>query len=1175
MMAESSLTGAQCERNRTPGDILYEALEDLTQYDFKRFKNKLSDFFNGGRGPIPRGRLETADYVTTKNVLTDVYGKEAALDVTIDVFKLISLMGPAEALQHQVTQHVKSQKMSSNVTLEGCRVRYMDQMRNKYHVIKHHDKRLGKGLNLKKEYTSLLLIKNHRDEKERQHEITASGQKHLRIMEDRSSDKYSPTTIPALFDPDDNGIIPKTVVLQGPAGIGKTMTSQKIMLDWASGELYKDKFQFVFYISCREVNTITGNISLAGYLSSYFGRICPSDLLQSIFHTSEKILFIVDGLDELKWSSVNDTKVCDDPFQEVSKEILLKSLFKKTLLSDSSLIITTRPLSLLKLKDFAEYLRYVEILGFTGKDREEYFYNFFETRELADLAISTIKDNDMLFTMCAVPVICWIVCTVLKPLLKEGLSVIGAKTSTSIYLLYLKSLIKYHGRDSAHSINSLIKRLCALANEGILDQRILFEESDLDRHGLSMLELESVFLNENIFQRETDTCTCYSFIHLSVQEFFAALYYVLDDISVKQPYTDLKICKVKRLLEASEDRPHLKLTIQFLFGLSSEKQIQETQRTIGCPISFRGKPVLEEWLKLKSPVCYNEILSCLYETQDEEFVGKVMSHFLKITISTSLYHVKGTQENINYRALAYCLERSTKRHTVHFYGYIIGVQAWSVLSKALSKCSQLWFLKCTFPVTEDVTQAGASLFGLFGQCQIKKLFVRNCGLTSSCCVDFRSVITTNHSLTLLDLSCNALGDSGIKLLCEGLRHPDCTLQELELRSCGLTSSCCDDLRSVITTNCSLTRLELTQNVLEDSGIKILCEGLRHPACTLKYIMLWNCGLTSSCCDDLRSVITANRSLTRLDLSHNALEDSGIKLLCEGLRHPACTLQDLRLYGCGLTSSCCDDLRSVITTNRSLTRLDLDQNALGDSGIKLLCEGLRHPACTLRHLSLEHCGLTSSCCDDLRSVITTNHSLTTLDLSENAPDGPGIKLLCEGLKHPACTLQDLRLRKCGLTSSCCDDLRSVLTTNRSLTRLRLSANALRDSGIKLLCEGLRHPDSTLPELSLSICGLTSSCCDDLRSVITTNHSLTRLDLAGNKLKDSGIKLLCEGLKHPACALQDLTLWSCDLTSSCCDDLRSVITTNRSLTGLDLRYNGLTSSGIKLQACVRPPLQLLLQ
>ncbi|XP_063819131.1 NACHT, LRR and PYD domains-containing protein 3-like [Pseudophryne corroboree] len=188
------------------------------------------------------------------------------------------------------------------------------------------------------------------------------------------------------------------------------------------------------------------------------------------------------------------------------------------------------------------------------------------------------------------------------------------------------------------------------------------------------------------------------------------------------------------------------------------------------------------------------------------------------------------------------------------------------------------FRSCSFPLTEEyIHGAESSLSGLFEQFQIKELQFHWCGLTSSCCDDLCSVITTHHSLTTLDLSHNALGDSGIHLLCEGLRHPTCALQELGLLGCGLTSSCCDDLRSVITTNRSLTSLDLSHNALEDSGIHLLCEGLRQPTCTLQKLSLWNCALTSSCCDDLCSVITTNRSLTRLDLSCNDLQDCAEKL----------------------------------------------------------------------------------------------------------------------------------------------------------------------------------------------------------------------------------------------------------------------------------------------------------
>ncbi|XP_040197940.1 NACHT, LRR and PYD domains-containing protein 14-like [Rana temporaria] len=145
-------------------------------------------------------------------------------------------------------------------------------------------------------------------------------------------------------------------------------------------------------------------------------------------------------------------------------------------------------------------------------------------------------------------------------------------------------------------------------------------------------------------------------------------------------------------------------------------------------------------------------------------------------------------------------------------------------------------------------------------------------------------------------------------------------------------------------NRSLTTLELSRNNLEDSGIKLLCEGLRDPGCTLQWLELYDCGVTSSGCDDLRSILINNRSLTTLELSRNNLEDSGIKILCEGLRDPGCTLQWLRIWNCKGTLWCCDDLSSVISTNRTLTSLEItldDDKKMSESEERRCCEVLRN------------------------------------------------------------------------------------------------------------------------------------------------------------------------------------------------------------------------------------------
>uniref|UniRef100_G1QDZ6 Uncharacterized protein n=1 Tax=Myotis lucifugus TaxID=59463 RepID=G1QDZ6_MYOLU len=321
------------------------------------------------------------------------------------------------------------------------------------------------------------------------------------------------------------------------------------------------------------------------------------------------------------------------------------------------------------------------------------------------------------------------------------------------------------------------------------------------------------------------------------------------------------------------------------------------------------------------------------------------------------------------------------------------------------------------------------------------------------------------SLRELDLSGNSLSCSAVQSLCDALKSPCCHLDTLRLVRCGLTNNCCKDLASMLGASPSLTELDLRQNDLGDLGLKLLCEGLRQPACQLRNLRLVRCGLTNNCCKDLASMLGASPSLTELDLGQNDLGDLGLKRLCEGLRQPACQLRKLRLVSCSLTNNCCKDLASMLGASPSLTELDLGQNDLGDLGVKLLCEGLRQPACQFRKMRLVRCGLTNNCCKDLASMLGASPSLTELDLGQNDLGDLGVKLLCEGLRQPACQLRKLRLVRCGLTNNCCQDLASMLGASPNLTELDLGQNDLGDLGVKLLCEGLRQPACQLRKLRL--------------------------------------------------------------------------------------------------------------
>uniref|UniRef100_A0A8C5GQK5 NACHT LRR and PYD domain-containing protein n=1 Tax=Gouania willdenowi TaxID=441366 RepID=A0A8C5GQK5_GOUWI len=295
----------------------------------------------------------------------------------------------------------------------------------------------------------------------------------------------------------------------------------------------------------------------------------------------------------------------------------------------------------------------------------------------------------------------------------------------------------------------------------------------------------------------------------------------------------------------------------------------------------------------------------------------------------------------------------------------------------------------------------------------------------------------------------------------------------------------------------------------------------------------SCGLSERSCADLSSVLSSqSSSVKHLDLSNNDLQDSGVELLCEGLKSPHCKLDYLRSVGsqgikglnifttlklkldfCDVLSSCdlsersCAALSSVLRSqSSSVKHLDLSNNNLQDSGVKLLCEGLKSPHCKLDSLSLSGCVNTDVGGASLASDLSSNSSsVRELDLSYNHPGDSAVKLLSQ-------RLHTLRLSSCGLSEKSCAALSSVLSSqSSSVKHLDLSKNHLQDSGVKLLCEGLKSPHCKLDYLSLSGCVITEVGGASLAAALSSNSSSVReLDLSYNHPGDSAVKLLSQRL-----------------------------------------------------------------
>ncbi|XP_076745022.1 ribonuclease inhibitor-like [Maylandia zebra] len=293
--------------------------------------------------------------------------------------------------------------------------------------------------------------------------------------------------------------------------------------------------------------------------------------------------------------------------------------------------------------------------------------------------------------------------------------------------------------------------------------------------------------------------------------------------------------------------------------------------------------------------------------------------------------------------------------------------------------------------------------------------------------------------------------------------------------------------------------------------------------------LSGCNLSERSCDALSSVLNSqSSSLKELDLSNNDLRDSGVKLLSAALQSPHCTLETLRLKDCGLSEISCDYLAAALKSNPSYPRvLDLSgtYNNLQDSGVKQLCVLLENPRCRFETLRSKDCDLSEISCDYLAAALKSNPSYPrVLDLSgtyNNLQDS-GVKQLCVLLENPRCRFETLRLSHCDLSERSCEALASGLSSQTSnLRQLDLSNINLKDSGVKLLSEGLKSPHCTLETLSLSGCLITKEGCTSLASALTSNPShLRELDLSYNHPGPSGMKLLSAGLKDPGWRLDTL-------------------------------------------------------
>uniref|UniRef100_A0A8C7XKI7 NACHT domain-containing protein n=1 Tax=Oryzias sinensis TaxID=183150 RepID=A0A8C7XKI7_9TELE len=698
---------------------------------------------------------------------------------------------------------------------------------------------------------------------------------------------------------------------KGVAGIGKTVLTQKFTLDWAEGKAHQN-LHFTFPFTFRELNVLKEEkFSLVELVHHFFPEtkqagICSLEDFQ--------VLFIFDGLDECRLPlDFHKTRILYDPRKSTSVANLLTNLIRGNLIPSARLWITTRPAAANQIP--AECVDMVtEVRGFNDPQKEEYFRKRFRDEEQASRIISHIQRSRSLHIMCHIPVFCWITATVLEDLLKSRGRGELPKSLTEMYIHFLVvqakvKKVKYDGgaeTDPHWSPESrkMMESLGKLAFEQLQKGNLIFYESDLTECGID-IRAASVYSGvfTQVFREERglyqDKVFC--FIHLSVQEFLAALHVYLifiasglnlmeeEQSQISQPEQSSPVQLYQSAVEKALQSPngHLDLFLRFLLGLS----LQTNQSLLRALLTQTGS-------------------SSQTNQETVQFIKEKISEDLPAEKSINLFH---------------CLNELNDFSLVEEIQWFLGSERLSTEKLSPAQWSALVFFLLSSE--EDLEVFDLQKYSCSEEALLRllpvikasnKALLNSCNLSERSCAALSSVLSSQSSrLRGLDLSSNFLKDSQVKLLSAGLESSDCKLGTLRLMNCSLSKISCEALVSALKKNPSnLTELDLSWNNLQDSGVRHLCGFLESPDCRLQTLRLSSCRLSKTSCAALVSALKSNPShLTDLDLSENSLQYSDIHQLQDLVESPNSKLQTLRFDRWSVECSTC---KSSLSSSSSLS-----------------------------------------------------------------------------------------------------------------------------------------------------------------------------------------------------------------------------------------------------------------
>ncbi|XP_048050881.1 NACHT, LRR and PYD domains-containing protein 12-like isoform X2 [Megalobrama amblycephala] len=706
--------------------------------------------------------------------------------------------------------------------LQRVKDQHKFSMKNKYERLFEGNKLQENQILLNRIYTQLYIIEGERGVNE-EHEILQM-EKTARTQHSQDTPIYCNDIFKASRETgcEEKDQI-KTVLTKGIAGIGKTVSVQKFILDWAEGKANQD-VDFMFVLPFRELNLIKDHqYSLHRLLLEFHPEL--QDLDSKIYEEC-KVVFIFDGLDESRITLMfSDAQKVSDVTETSSVGLLMSNLMKGELLPSALIWITSRPAAVNQIPS-KNINRLTEIQGFNEPQKEEYFRKRVSDEHQANRIISHIKRTKSLHIMCHIPVFCRISFTVIQKLLKDDLSAEIPQTLTEMYIHFLLIQInmrnqKYEERDPEKLLQSnreVIVKLAEVAFKQLMKGNVMFYEEELRESGIDVTDASvysgictEIFKEESVIHQRK----VYSFIHLSIQEFLAAFYVFYFHVSTTMvglrnfaSVQNMLKCAVDEALKS--ENGHLDLFLRFLLGISLESN-QRLLQDLLKHTENSSESIRETTLYIKEKIKDGHRLStersislflCLLEVKDQTLFREIQE-FVKSDI-----HSEKKLSPAHCSTIAYILQ---------------------MLEEPLDELDLKKYN------TSD--EGRRRLIPAVINC--RKALLAGCNLTAQDCEILASPLqSSNCVLRELDLSNNDLQDSGVKHLSHGLKSPKCQLDILRLSGCMVTEEGCGYVSSALRSNPShLRELDLSYNHPGQSGVQLLNDKLKDPNYKLEILNL--------------------------------------------------------------------------------------------------------------------------------------------------------------------------------------------------------------------------------------------------------------------------------------------------------------------------------------------------